>query len=414
MVIILNHRYNIEMNKNRFFKLSKAVFSLLLISGILFSCKTTDVESKKFFTHKSKHNELQIVLLGDVMAHTGNFIMKDYDIIWDGIRDLTSTSDFTFANIEAPVSNDIPFMNYPNFNMQYSYPQAAINAGVNVMTVANNHTNDQFEAGIKSTYKWTKEIEAKYKDTQRPVYFSGLKENVTSLKDAAKSPCSYAYFEKNGIKILFFGATQILNTPSCNQMINFFPGTEEGRQNLITTVKNLKSKHPCDVFILGLHCEEPEYVLEISKTQKKLYKELLDSGVDILWANHPHTPKPIEWITDPKDGKLKKIIFYANGNTISSQRYRPNFNNPASMREYTGDGFLVQLQLIKTQNGIVIENAKLNFITNIVDENNNILIKKLNKDLYDQLDSSGNSQLKNYLKKREELLKQIEGTLPWL
>ena len=84
------------------------------------------------------------------------------------------------------------------------------------------------------------------------------------------------------------------------------------------------------------------------------------------------------------------------------------------MREYTGDGFLVQLQLIKTKNGIVIENAKLNFITNIVDENNNILIKKLNKDLYDQLDSSGNSQLKNYLKKREELLKQIEGTLPWL
>ena len=71
-------------------------------------------------------------------------------------------------------------------------------------------------------------------------------------------------------------------------------------------------------------------------------------------------------------------------------------------------------QLIKTKNGIVIENAKLNFITNIVDENNNILIKKLNKDLYDQLDSSGNSQLKNYLKKREELLKQIEGTLPWL
>ena len=176
----------------------------------------------------------------------------------------------------------------------------------------------------------------------------------------------------------------------------------------------MKSKHPCDVFILGLHCEEPEYVLEISKTQKKLYKELLDSGVDILWANHPHTPKPIEWITDPKDGKLKKIIFYANGNTISSQRYRPNFNNPASMREYTGDGFLVQLQLIKTKNGIVIENAKLNFITNIVDENKNILIKKLNKDLYDQLDSSGNSQLKNYLKKREELLKQIEGTLPWL
>lgn len=402
------------MIKKRISNITKALFFLFLFSALLFSCKSTDIENHKYIAHKSKHNELQIVLLGDVMAHTGNFLMKDYNLIWDGIRDLTSASDFTFANIEAPVSNDIPFMNYPNFNMQYSYPQAAIDAGVNVMTVANNHTNDQFEDGIKSTFRWTKEISEKYRDTDRPVYFSGLKEDVSSLKKAAESSCSYSCFEKNGIKVLFFGATQILNTPSCNQMINFFPGTEEGRKKLIETVKKLREDNPCDIFILGLHCEEPEYILEISKAQKKLYKELLDSGVDILWANHPHTPKPIEWITDPDTGKIKKIIFYANGNTISAQRYRPNFNNPAAMREYTGDGYLVQLQLNKTKNGIVIENAKLNFITNIVDENKNILIKKLDRELLNQLESEGNIKLKNYLIKREELLKQIEGTLSWL
>lgn len=402
------------MIKKRISNITKTLLFLILLSTFLFSCKSTEVENHKYVTHKSKHNELQIVLLGDVMAHTGNFIMKDYNIIWDGIRDLTLASDFTFANIEAPVSNDIPFMNYPNFNMQYSYPQAAIDAGVNVMTVANNHTNDQFEDGIKSTYNWMQYITAQYKNTARPVYFSGLKEDVSSIKAASKSPCSYSCFEKNGIKVLFFGATQILNTPNCNQMINFFPGTETGRSELIKTVKKLREDNPCDVFILALHCEEPEYILEISKTQKKLYKELLEAGVDILWANHPHTPKPIEWFTDPTTGKINKIIFYANGNTISAQRYRPNFNNPAAMREYTGDGFLVQMQLIKGKNGTYIENAHLNFITNIVDENKNILIKKLNQDLYNQLKNENNIKLMNYLMKREELLKQIEGTLSWL
>lgn len=396
------------MKIKQIIKSTKTVALLsFFISGIFFSCTSTKQESSSFKPHKSKHNELQLIFLGDVMAHTGNFIMKDYDIIWDDIRDITSSSDFTFANIEAPVSNDIPFMNYPNFNMQYSYPQAAIDAGVNVMTVANNHTNDQFEDGIKSTYKWTKEISQQYKDSKRPVYFSGLKEDVSSLSKAASSPCSYASFEKNGIKVLFLGITQILNTPSCNQMINFFTGTEAGKKKLIETVKKLREENPCDIFVLAVHCDEPEYILDVKPSQKKLYYDLLDAGVDILWANHPHTPKPIEYISDKNTGKINKIIFYANGNTISAQRYRPNFSNPASMREYTGDGYCVYVQAIKNNNYTYFEYNRLDYITNIVDENKNILIKKLDQNLFDELEKAENKQLLNYLKKREELLIKI-------
>lgn len=399
------------MNFHRKTVLFLSAFFLLIIFN---SCKSTNIESTKKIPHKSKHNELNLVILGDVMAHTGNFVMKDYNIIWNGIRDITSSSDFTFANIEAPVSNTLPFMNYPNFNMQYSYPQAAIDAGVNVMTVANNHTNDQFEEGIKSTDEWTKFISKKYEKTKRKVYFSGLKQDVSSVSKAKESPCSFSYFEKNGIKVLFLGATQLLNAQICKEMINYFPGTEDGKKQLISTVKKLKEENPADLFVLALHTEEPEYILEVTKTQKQLYEDLLAAGVDILWANHPHTPKPIEWRTDPETGLINKIILYATGNTISSQRFYPNFENPARMREYTGDGFCVGLSIKKKKDYTYIENCSLTFITNIVDENKNVLIKKLDQNLFDELKKAQNIKMLNYLKKREELLKQIEGTLSWL
>lgn len=379
------------------------VFLLFAFLCIIFSCKSINKETY----HNSKNNELNLVFLGDIMAHTANFRTKDYNVIWDGIREITSSSDFTFANIESPVSNDIPFMNYPNFNMQYSYPQAAIDAGVNVMTVANNHTNDHFETGIKSTYEWTKAISKKYENTQRPIYFSGLKEDVSSIKNASQSPCSFSMIEKNGIKILFFGITQILNTPSCNQMINFFPGTENGKKSLLDMIKKLRIENPCDFFILALHSDEPEYVLEVKPSQKKFYFDLLDAGVDILWANHPHTPKPMQWILDENSDKITKAIFYANGNTISAQRYSPNFQNPQAMREYTGDGLCIQVKIQKTKNSSYIKSYKINLITNILDKDKNIVIKKLDQDLLHELEKNQEFQLKDYLEKRQELLLKL-------
>lgn len=410
MVNFFFYRYNINM---KLFRRTFIKLVLLSAAGLaLFSCKSTEQEDSSV-NFKSGKNQVSFVFLGDIMAHTGNFRMKNYDIIWDDIRDVTSSSDFTFANVEAPVCDDHPFQNYPNFNMQYSYPQAAIDAGINVITTANNHTNDQFEHGIFETSKWTKTISEKYKDSARPVYFSGLKQDVSSIEAAEKSGCSYAAFEKNGIKVLFLGATQLLNSPSCNQMINYFPGTTKAKKSLIKTVTDLKKENPCDVFVLALHTEEPEYVLTVTEDQRKFYLELLDAGVDILWANHPHTPKPVEYFGDKKTEKITKAIFYATGNTISSQRFVPNFKNPHVMREYTGDGFCIRLMLKKEKDSVYIQKTELNFITTFVDSDKNILIKKLNQDLIDSMEQSGLKDWKDYYIKRESLLKELKETTTW-
>ena len=373
---------------------------------VFFSCTTTQVEQTKRPDFPQKN--LNIVICGDIMCHTQNFKTKDFNDIWKGIRDVTLNSDLTIANLEAPVCDDRPFENYPTFNMQSSYPQAAIDAGINVMTVANNHTNDQGEDGIISTAAWMKEIQEKYKDSKRPVYMNGLKTDVSTKQKASKSPVSYNYFTVKDYKVLFFGITQILNTQNYIERINYFPHTEKGKAALLEQVKLLREKNPCDVFILAIHADEPEYTLDIFKERRDFYLELLDAGVDVLWANHPHVPKPVEFIKNKDKKAPDKVILYSTGNTISGQRHKPNYENPRAIREYTGDGFLISLSIAKDKKGLSITGSYTDYITTFVDENRSFVIKIIGKDFYDYLDEKNLVNWKNYLIEREKALNEIK------
>ncbi|MCR5612375.1 CapA family protein [Treponema sp.] len=391
----------------------KNIQKLLLsftLTFFIFSCASTSQEQN---SSHSDSNELSLVFCGDIMAHTQNFKMNDFNLIWQDVKDITLNSDFTIANVEAPVNDEMPFLNYPNFNMNSSYPQAAIDAGVNVITLANNHTNDHFETGIIATKKWSQEISARYQNSERPVYFSGLKQDVSSLENAKNSPETFCTFSKGNFKILFFGVTQLLNTPGARDMINYYPGTKKGRAALLAKIKELREQNPCDVFILALHSDEIEYDLTVENSRELFYKQLLDSGVDILWSNHPHVVKPVEYIYEKKSGKIKKVILYSTGNTISGQRRNPHFNNPANIFDYTGDGIFVSLLLKKSNGEIYIDSHKINYITTFIDKSNNYLIKKMDTDFYNELEQNGQTVWKNYLIEREKLMREIKEIQTW-
>lgn len=392
-------------------KVFKITF-LFFVSVILFSCNSTRQEHAEI-NAPPEDETLSLVFCGDVMAHTQNFRMKDYSQIWEGIKEITQNSDFTFANIESPINDEAPFENYPTFNMQYSYPQAAVDAGINVITVANNHTNDHLETGINATRKWELYITQKYKDTSRPVYVSGLKTDISTVENALKSEVSYCTFSKGNFKILFLGITQLLNTQDYKALINYFPNTIEQNKKLLKTIRLIRENNPCDVFILAMHTDETEYILDVTQKRRDFYLELLDSGVDILWANHPHVVKPVEYIADSESGRIKKAILYATGNTISGQRRKPNFKNPEAMREYTGDGILVSLNLKKENGKVFIKNSKIDYITTFIDSSNNYLIKLMNDDFFTFLEEQGLIQWKEYLIERKKLLKQQKEIITW-
>ena len=173
------------------------------------------------------------------------------------------------------------------------------------------------------------------------------------------------------------------------------------------SISALRESNPCDLFILSIHTAEEEYVLSTLESQKKYYYELLDAGVDVVLANHPHVPK--EWELVCQNGENKKLIFFAQGNTLSAQRWEPDFKNPANIRDYTGDGFITQVRFEKDETGVKIINVNPTLITTYITPQWHFVIKILNEEFIAELKNSGMKTWAKYLSERMNLMEKIKG-----
>lgn len=342
-------------------------------------------------------DEIKLLFAGDIMAHTNNYHISSFDKIWRDVKYLIDGNDLVFANIEAPVDTTKPVSSYPNFNMPQNYVQAAVDAGFNVFSLCNNHSNDQYLDGIKETLKTVDRIceQAAKNATPRSLYFSGL-------KNSKESEFSYNIIEKSGWKILFLPMTELLNRPDFSEYINYIKTDDASRNEFIDYVKKLREKNPCTVFILSFHTAEPEYTRNITSRQEKFYKELIKNGVDIIWANHAHIIKNRKIIVDTETN-CDKLIMYANGNTISGQRRNPDLTskNPNGERDNTGDGLFYKVTLKKDNNGSVkIKKCEPIFITTYINTANEFVLKPLNQDFVNYLYSVPRTNWAKYIERR--------------
>lgn len=342
-------------------------------------------------------DEIKLLFAGDIMAHTNNYHISSFDKIWRDVKYLIDGNDLVFANIEAPIDTTKPVSNYPNFNMPQNYVQSAVDAGFNVFSLCNNHSNDQYLDGIKETLKTVDRIceQAAKNANPRSLYFSGL-------KNSKESEFSYNIIEKSGWKILFLPMTELLNRPDFSEYINYVKTDDASRNEFIDYVKKLREKNPCTIFILSFHTAEPEYTRNITSRQEKFYKELINNGVDIIWANHAHIIKNRKIIVDTETN-CDKLIMYANGNTISGQRRNPDLTskNPNGERDNTGDGLFYKVTLKKDNNGSVkIKKCEPIFITTYINTANEFVLKPLNQDFVNYLYSVPRTNWAKYIERR--------------
>ena len=376
-------------------------FSAIIFS--LYSCKTPPETDNLLKTKSQEIQTLSLLFLGDIMAHAENFKMQDFNKIWTEVKPIFSKCDFVFGNIESPVDDRQPFSSYPEFNMKNSYPKAMIDAGINVFSLANNHTNDQKIDGILQTFLW-----AETNENANKIYFSGI-------KNIPNSEITYKIIEYNSWRIIFCAITEILNQNIGKEYINFVNYTEQGRNDFIKTVNNIRHSNESDIFILSIHSNETEYIKNVKESRKKYYHSLLENGVDVIWANHPHIVRERELIGDKNSKKIKKIILYGNGNTISGQRRNPQFKNPENSRDNTGDSLMFFADFSKDlQTGeTYISRTKPYYITTYINTAWNFVIKNLDEDFINYLEENNRSDWKEYIKKRKEITEQTKETIIW-
>lgn len=405
------------------FHISSFLF-FLFISILFFSCGTTSniinetaekapLEESPFETSskiKRDKDTIKLLFAGDIMAHSVNYYITTYEKIWRDVRDIISDADLAFANIEAPIDTTKAAASYPNFNMTQKYVQAAVDAGFDVFSLCNNHTNDQYKNGILETIKTTKAITTHTKETLgNDIYFSGTKETA----DSKLSALTFNYFDINGWKILFLPITELLNRPDASDYINYIKPDSDSRKAFIKHTNELRAANPCDLFIISVHTSEPEYTRNITERQNLFYMDLLDAGADVVWANHAHIIKDRKIVVNTKTGR-DKLIMYANGNTISGQRTKPELTskNPTGERDNTGDGLFYIVTLHKEKDGSMkIKKCEPYFITTYINTANEYVIKPLNQDFVDYLYDVPRTNWAKYIERRIKINKETTKDL---
>ena len=362
---------------------------------ILSSCTST--------SKASKTSELTLSFSGDIMAHDVNFKMKDYNRIYDDVRDILLNDDLSFGNVETPVCEERPLSTFPSFNVHKDYLRAAIDGGFDVFAFANNHTNDQGIQGIDGTIKSFNTLKKEYKNKE--LFSSGLK----NREDEDFKP---VLIEKKGWKILFLSVTEHINShDKSKRRLYYSEPSKAGRKKLLLSIKKMREENPCDIFILSLHLSEEEYGLKVLDTKKAWFRALAAAGADVVWAHHPHVLQDWELSevellneeTPDSSSKLKKNAFfmYSMGNFISGQRWKVNYADPAYYREYTGDSIIMQLRLKKTKGILQPEiEAKPILITNY-NEKDAPVIKRFTQEWIETLPEKERA----YYLKRLELMR---------
>lgn len=376
-------------------------FAFIPVFLLFAACVTTGVNVESPVKDVKKDSSISLLFAGDIMAHTPNFKFKEFDRIWADVKDLVSSADLAFANIEAPVAENIEWSSYPSFNMHQDYIKAAVDAGFDVFSLANNHSNDQLKEGIVATKQYFDSLKSKN------VYGCGL-------KSKSKGPLTFHLIEKNGYKILFAAITQLLNRPDYNTWIDYYPSTAAKKKQLKDDLNAIKQQNNHDLFVLSVHCDDPEYVTAVTDERKKFYKELVEEcGINIVWANHPHVIQEWELLeTDRTNGQA--LIMYANGNTISAQRTNPQFSKPETNRDFTGDGVFVKVTLSRNeQNKIKINGLEPTFITTYKAPTGQYVIRILDDDLIHSLERSELTQWAKYLKARKNISEKTRGPRIW-
>ena len=250
-------------------------------------------------------NEASLVMVGDALMHMGviNAYKSGNGYNFDGlfkyVGPIIQEYDLKYYNQETVLGGtSIKLSGYPQFNSPQEVGEAFVKAGFNLVSLATNHTMDNYARTGGKTLTNANTFWKKYKDD---VIAAG---SYLSQEDRDE----VIIREVNGIKYAFLSYTEQTNglpVPSGKSYLcNVY-----NKDKVKSDVEKYRSK--VDVLIVAMHWGE-EYTNTPTSGEKEKAKYLASLGVDIIIGCHPHVMQPITYIGNT-------LVVYSLGNFVSSQ-----------------------------------------------------------------------------------------------
>ncbi len=262
-------------------------------------------------TPVSERKLTTLIMTGDVMlGRTVEITAKEkHDMNYPFLKvaDILRNADISFVNLENPiVKNCKPFTQGFTFCANPEMVDGLVYTGVDIVTLANNHSHNYGEKGVTSTVETLQE---------KGIEATGIGNLVI--------------VEKNGITFGFLG----------------FDKAQQGNPKLAVDEKELleDSDKKVDVLIVAMHWGV-EYKDKALLGVRSLGHELVAGGADVVVGSHPH------WVQDME-------YYDVNGNSIPSttDHQLPTTNRFIPVYYSLGNFVFDQMWSEKTKQGLAVK-----------------------------------------------------------
>lgn len=261
--------------------------------------KTTAVEPEE---PKVTTETVSLSAIGDVLIHDRVYQLArkgdgyDFKPAFSKVKDQLSEADITVVNQESITGGtEIGLSSYPSFNSPFEVADALKDAGIDFVTMANNHTLDRGEKAIYSAIDHWKKLDIPYTGAYRSP------EDQKEIRTLTKNDVTLAFlaytYGTNGIVAKKDHYVNYIDLPRIKKDV-------------------AAAKELSDVTVVSLHFGN-EYEPVPNATQIELAEALADAGVDIIIGHHPHVLQPPAWVERADGGRT--FVAYSLGNFISGQ-----------------------------------------------------------------------------------------------
>ena len=263
--------------------------------------------------------ELRFMAVGDIMLGrgVGARLRKagGYEKAFEKVASYMNLGDIVFANLETPLTDSNHGLDKERKIVLKAEPESVValtDAGINLISLSNNHILDYYEKGLFDTMELLDKNGIKH---------AGAGRNI----EEARTP---AIIEKNGLKTALLAYTTFAElTYAGKPYQNFAAGPEKSglvRDRYETIREDIqKIRDQVDLVAVSMHWGV-EDSFKVTNEQKELAHKLIDDGADMILGHHPHQCQGIELYKG-------KPILYSMGNFLFDQ------NDPENMESFIID-----------------------------------------------------------------------------
>jgi len=263
----------------------------------------------------SDQTRLSLAIVGDVLLHRPlqwRGYARGFETIWGAAIPYLSAADIAIANLEGPtaagylpggrqmadpgpVLDDAVYSGYPSFNYHPVVVEALREAGVDIVTTANNHALDRGSAGLDATLAalGASDMQSVGAVRSGQTRFAPLRvrSHIGALSFIS---CT---FGTNGI------VDRSQQVPLCY----------EDRAQILQLVEDEVQR---GAGVLVLPHWGREYELQPDAQQRRFARDLVEAGALAIVGTHPHVPQPWDIMQGPS-GEVP--IIFSTGNFVAAQ-----------------------------------------------------------------------------------------------